>query len=210
MLVFGAGGFAKEVLEIIKQDYYFDNLIFYDDVNTNKKLFLNEYKVINNEKCLIDFFKNNDNSFCIGIGNPYNRSLIYEKFIDLGGSIVSIISSKSNIGTHDVSINKGCVILQGVNISNSVLIGKCVIIYYNSVITHDCQIGDFVEISPSVNVLGNVKIGDYTKLGANSTILPNINIGKGVIVGAGAVVTRNIPDYSVVVGVPARIIKKIR
>ena len=51
-------------------------------------------------------------------------------------------------------------------------------------------------------------IHDDVWIGANAVILPNCEIGKGVIVGAGAVVTSNIDSYSIVGGVPAKLIKK--
>ena len=54
-----------------------------------------------------------------------------------------------------------------------------------------------------------IHIGDDTWIGANAVILPNIQIGKCCIIGAGAVVTHDVPDFSVVAGVPARIIKTI-
>ena len=54
---------------------------------------------------------------------------------------------------------------------------------------------------------GKIKIEDDVWIGSNVIILPNINIGKGSIIGAGSVVTKNIPEYSVAVGVPARVIK---
>ena len=44
-------------------------------------------------------------------------------------------------------------------------------------------------------------------IGANSVIMPNITIGNGAIIGAGAVVTKDVPDYAIVAGVPAKIIK---
>jgi UDP-2-acetamido-3-amino-2,3-dideoxy-glucuronate N-acetyltransferase len=47
-------------------------------------------------------------------------------------------------------------------------------------------------------------------IGSNATVLPGVTIGKKVIVGAGAVVTENVPDYAIVVGVPARIVGDIR
>lgn len=52
-----------------------------------------------------------------------------------------------------------------------------------------------------------VVIRDFVWLGSNVTIVPGVVIGEGAIVGAGAVVTKNIPDYAVVGGNPARIIK---
>jgi acetyltransferase-like isoleucine patch superfamily enzyme len=54
-----------------------------------------------------------------------------------------------------------------------------------------------------------IEIGDDSWIGANAVIMPNVKIGKMCIIGAGAVVTKDVPDYSVVVGVPAKIIKKI-
>ena len=69
-------------------------------------------------------------------------------------------------------------------------------------------IGKFVKIAPYAVLLGNVKIADYCYIGANSTVKQNIKIGKGAIVGAGAVVTKNVKSFDVVVGKPAKSIKK--
>lgn len=55
----------------------------------------------------------------------------------------------------------------------------------------------------------NVKIGDYSFIGANATVMMGVNIGKHCIIGAGAVVSKDVPDYSVVAGVPAKIIGKV-
>lgn len=53
-----------------------------------------------------------------------------------------------------------------------------------------------------------IKIDDDTTIGANTVVLPGVTIGKHCFIGAGCVVTKNIPDYSVAVGNPARIIKQ--
>ncbi|RSL51458.1 hypothetical protein CEP54_011433 [Fusarium duplospermum] len=54
-----------------------------------------------------------------------------------------------------------------------------------------------------------ITIGNDCWLGANVTVLPGVTIGKGCTIDAGAVVSKNIPDYSVAVGVPAKVIKKV-
>lgn len=56
---------------------------------------------------------------------------------------------------------------------------------------------------------GKIVIGDNTNIGLNSIIMPGVTIGKNCIIGCGAVVTKNIPDNSVAVGVPARVIETI-
>jgi acetyltransferase-like isoleucine patch superfamily enzyme len=53
-----------------------------------------------------------------------------------------------------------------------------------------------------------VVIGDDSDIGVGSVILPGVTIGRGVQVGAGAVVTRDVPDYTVVAGVPARVLRE--
>ena len=57
--------------------------------------------------------------------------------------------------------------------------------------------------------VGNITIDDNCWIAANVTILNNVHIGKGSVIGAGAVVTKNIPENSIAVGIPAEVIKKI-
>lgn len=54
---------------------------------------------------------------------------------------------------------------------------------------------------------GKVIIKDGAHIGIGSRLMPGVTIGKGAVIGAGAVVTKDIPDYSVAVGTPARVIK---
>lgn len=89
------------------------------------------------------------------------------------------------------------------------------------------RIGENVGIAPCVKILtsrhreegiekpilhseiefGQVIIEDDADIGIGSIILPGVKIGKGVQIGAGAVVTKDIPDYSVAAGIPARVVK---
>ncbi len=205
MLVIGAKGFAKEVLEIFHQQDKIKNLAFYDDINLDNDDFLyNKYKILRNEQQVLEFFKKNGRQFTIAIGNPMARFKMHKKFANLEGEFVSSISSLAHIGSYDVHIGIGSNILANSIFSNSSRIGIGCIVYYNVVITHDCVVGDFVELSPGATLLGNTKIGDFSRIGSNATILPGVTIGKNVTVGAGAVVTKDLPDNCVAVGVPAK------
>jgi len=66
-------------------------------------------------------------------------------------------------------------------------------------------VGDFV--TKRIQRHSEVVIKNDVWIGANVVIMPNITIGNGAIVGAGAVVTKDVPDYAIVGGVPAKIIK---
>ena len=65
--------------------------------------------------------------------------------------------------------------------------------------THDINSENFAEIHKSV------EIGDYVWIGARATILPGVSIGKGAVVAAGALVTKDIKDFEIVAGVPAKV-----
>ena len=209
MLIIGAKGFAKEVLEICRQNQELKDLVFYDDINPELgKNMYDLFPILNSLEQAKHYFKNTDNRFTIGIGNPLLRKEMFEKITALGGDLVSVISSKAEIGSFKVNVGLGCTILPHAVIANDTMIGKGCIIYYNTLITHDCKVGGFVELSPGSTLLGGCEIGDYTQIGANATILPGIIIGNNVVVGAGAVVTKDIPDNCVAYGVPAKIIKK--
>jgi len=210
MLIVGAKGFAKEVLEVLCQNSYKKQIVLFDNINdeVNGQLY-DRYNILKSIDDAKNYFINSGDEYTIGIGDPKLRKRIYKQFNDIGGKLTSTISVNSDIGNYDTKIGVGCNILSGVRISNSVSVGKGCIIYYNSIITHDCVIGDFVEISPSVNILGRVEISNYTNIGSNSTILPGIKIGKNSVIGAGSVVTKDVPDNVMVVGVPAKIFKPL-
>lgn len=209
MLIVGAKGFAKEVLEVLHQNNELENLVFYDDITPNlPNLLYGTFPVLKSFEQAKEYFENKDQRFTIGIGNPILRSKMNEKFTGIGGVLHSTISIDASIGSYGVEIGAGTNILQGAIISNDVKIGKANIIYYNSVITHDVELGDFVEISPAVKLLGRCRVGDFTSIGSNATILPDIKIGKNVIIGAGSVVTKDVPNNCTVVGIPAKIIKQ--
>ncbi|MEE1084340.1 MAG: DapH/DapD/GlmU-related protein [Paludibacteraceae bacterium] len=56
---------------------------------------------------------------------------------------------------------------------------------------------------------GNIIIGDGTWIGARSTILSGVSVGKGCIIAAGSIVNKDVPDNTMVGGVPAKIIKRL-
>ena len=108
-------------------------------------------------------------------------------------------------------------LLCGCSIPPGVEIGEGTRLAHNGlvVVIHDkCVIGKNTVIQANVvlggkNGEGGPKIGDYCYIGAGAVILGEIDIGNDVIVGANAVVTHDVPAGSVVVGVPAKVVKKV-
>jgi sugar O-acyltransferase (sialic acid O-acetyltransferase NeuD family) len=211
MIVAGAKGLAKELLEIFLQNNALTDLCFFDNLTTGlpAKLF-NRFPVIRTfDEAQKIFNETGDRSFSLGLGNPVLRQRLCRQFQQIGGQLTSVISPKSEIGHFDTTIGAGCCILPGAVITNGVKIGPGCLINPNATISHDSTLGDFVEVSPGVNVTGNCQVGDYSFLGSNCVILPGVAIGRNVTVGAGAVVTKDVPDNCMVAGVPAVVKKRL-
>ncbi len=211
MIVAGAKGLAKELLEVFSQREALNDLFFFDNISDEVpgKLFGRFLIIRSLEEARKTFEDTGDPSFCLGLGNPLLRYQLCKQFLQIGGMLTSVISPRADIGQFDNDIGAGCCILPGAVITTSVTVGKGSLINPNATISHDSVLGDFVEVSPGVNVTGNCHVGDFSFLGSNSVLLPKVSIGKNVIVGAGAVVTKNVPDNCLVVGVPAAIRKRL-
>jgi sugar O-acyltransferase (sialic acid O-acetyltransferase NeuD family) len=209
MIIVGGKGFAKEVLEVLHKNDDINNLVFYDDINTDNTKLFDCFPVLQSLSEAKQYFDNIDNRYCIGLGNPILRFEMHQKFAAIGGIFTSVISRNTDIGSYDVTISAGCNVLSGVKLSNSVIIGMGCILYYNCIITHDVSIGDFVEISPGATLLGRCKVESFSRIGSGAIILPDVVIGRNVTIGAGAIVNKDIPDNCVAVGIPAKVTKQL-
>ncbi len=211
MIVVGAKGLAKEVLEIFFQHNSLGSLYFFDNLSPDlpEKLFDRFPVLISIEQVIRVFKETGDPSFTLGLGSPVNRFKLTQVFEEAGGVLTSSVSKNAIIGNFESSIGRGSTILDGVVITNGVSIGKGCLINPHCSISHDARIGDFVEMAPGVRVTGSCDIGNFCVLGTNAVILPKIKVGQNVVVGAGAVVTKDVHDNCMVVGVPAVLKKEL-
>jgi sugar O-acyltransferase (sialic acid O-acetyltransferase NeuD family) len=102
----------------------------------------------------------------------------------------------------------GTVILQNVTIASNVKIGNHVIVLPNSVVSHDDIVDDYTCVAGGVCISGNVEIGQSCYLGTNSAIVSDVKIGSYCLIGMGSVVLTDVPDNAVMVGNPARFLRK--
>jgi sugar O-acyltransferase (sialic acid O-acetyltransferase NeuD family) len=195
MLIYGAGGHAKVILDYLQSLKIEVKGVFDDDIN---KKFLYQYPI---QAYQADFLL--DTLIIIAIGDNYLRKQIAQKIKHPAGQLIhpSAVVSKMS------QLDEGTVVFARATIQTEAKIGKNVILNTACVLEHECQVADYGHIAPQAVICGNVKIGEGTLIGANATVLPNITIGKWCKIGAGAVVTQDIPDFVTAIGIPAKIIK---
>jgi sugar O-acyltransferase (sialic acid O-acetyltransferase NeuD family) len=155
-------------------------------------------------KCLLD--KNNISIINNVHSSPKSRYIVAKKIADLGLKNESLIHD-------DVDLTM-CKVGDGVFIHSSyfganVVVGNHVSIKIGSIINHDNFIGDYAFIGPGVTLCGHVSVGSAAYIGAGAVIKEHLKIGEGAVVGAGAVVLKNVEPWTVVVGNPAKEIKKL-
>jgi len=143
--------------------------------------------------------------FCIGVGAPRGRFRLelHEKLKNLNLPPVTAVHP-SVIIADDAIIGEGSQIMAGSIIGPTANLGTSCIINAKVSVDHDNIIGAGAEISPGATLCGVVTVGENTWIGAGATVLPGIKIGSDAIVGAGSLVTREVPDNTTVIGIPAK------
>ena len=194
MILFGASGHAKVIIDILEGNGVQVEKIYDDNPRTDNifGISVEHSGQIGENKAAI-----------ISVGNNTNRKKISEKYkfqYQIAVHKTATISAHSKIG-------EGTVVMANVAVNPSVEIGKHCIINTGAVLEHDCKISDFAHISPNAALAGNVEVGEGTHVGIGASVIQGIKIGKWATIGAGAVVIKDVPDFAVVVGIPARIIK---
>lgn len=193
--ILGAGGHAKVVIELAEMLKYDIKSIF-DQDKSKKNIF--HYSVEHDSEKISE----NRNVF-LALGNNQNRKIGSEKYETADFNLIH----PSGIISKSVKMGYGNALMAGVIINSSVQIGDHCIINTGSCIDHDCRIDNFVHISPKAALAGNVKVKEGAQIGIGACIKQNITVGKWAVVGAGAVVINDVPDFAVVVGNPAKILR---
>jgi sugar O-acyltransferase (sialic acid O-acetyltransferase NeuD family) len=192
--LYGAGGHAKVIIDMLKSNQITVSEIFDDNAG-------------------ITSFKGIPVSH-MDIHSPLILSIgcnaVRKKIVNQCENIVfhpAVIDS-SAIVAESVQIEEGTVLMQGTIIQSSAKIGKHCIINTRASVDHDCVIEDYVHIAPGATLCGNVQVGEGTLIGAGTTIMPGVKIGKWSVIGAGSVVVRDIPDNVIAFGTPCKITKQ--
>ena len=207
LLIYGAGGLAKEVYDLAKRNYpdKWNNILFVDDyAEEGVKSFGKTVKF----STILAELKNGQKQYegIVAVGEPRDRELLTQRFADAGISITNIIDRTARISP-TVKLGTGVIICEFVSIHAFSDIGSGVLIQPGAIIGHDTIIGDYSVMGTYSAPGGECVFGKNSYVGMNATIKEKLMIGDNAIIGMGAAVFRDVDKDTVVVGNPARVTK---
>jgi UDP-perosamine 4-acetyltransferase len=142
------------------------------------------------------------------VGDNWIRSRIARTLREHDVEIVSAIHPTVMIESPE-RIGEGVILEMGAAIHAGGVIGDGVFMGTSAIVAHHSTVGEYATLSGGVSFGGRVSIGSYTLVGVGASIHPHISVGSNVIVGVGAAVVKDVPDNTVVVGVPAKFLREL-
>jgi sugar O-acyltransferase (sialic acid O-acetyltransferase NeuD family) len=193
MILYGAGGHAKVVIDIL------------DSIGIEPEFIVDHYPKTDSFMGY-PVVKDTDRfqSAIIAIGsNEIRKKVVSELDVDEYPNAIH----KSAVVSNRASVGPGSVVMQGAIVQSCAEIGKHCIVNTGATVDHDCRLWDFVHIAPNATLCGNVEVGEGSWIGAGSVVKQGVKIGAWSIIGAGSVVLDDMPDNVVAVGNKCKIIK---
>lgn len=200
LLIWGAGGHGKVVLDIARGMGRFDNIAFLDDDAERAGFTFCDCPLIGRPEELQSFA---GSAFIVAIGDNRTRARCFRNALE-NGLVATALVHPSAVISPSASVGRGTVVMPGVIINAGAVIGENCIINSGAIVEHDCRIDAHVHISPRAVLGGGVSIGPLAHIGIGAVVLPGASVGRESIVGAGAVVLKEVPSHFTVAGVPAR------
>jgi sugar O-acyltransferase (sialic acid O-acetyltransferase NeuD family) len=202
LLLWGAGGHAKVVLDCARAMCIFQDIAFIDDAPIDEFC---SHPVLGTRALLAGAARQGYAKILVSIGDNRVRAGCFALALEHGFVGATIIHPSAMVSPR-AGIAEGTVIMPGAIVNAGVQIGRNCIVNTGAIVEHDCVVGDHVHISPRVALGGGVRIGALAHLGLGAIALPGVTIGGGSIVGAGSVVLRTVDPATTVAGVPARLL----
>jgi sugar O-acyltransferase (sialic acid O-acetyltransferase NeuD family) len=200
MILIGAGGHAHACIDVIEQhgQYQIAGLVGMQEEMHAEHL---GYAVIATDAELPELAKAYQYAaITVGqIDSPDRRIRLYQKAIQLGFNLPSIIAPTAHVSGH-ATVAAGSIVMHGAIINAGAKVGKNCIINTRALVEHDASVEDHCHISTGAILNGSVSIGAGSFVGSGCVIKDGITLGKGCVIGIGLCVRHNQADHTQFVG----------
>jgi sugar O-acyltransferase (sialic acid O-acetyltransferase NeuD family) len=203
LILIGGGGHCKSVIDVAESAGY--NILGILDLSENVGKQIFDYSVIGTDEDISNYVGKAEFVITVGfIRNPAIRIALYDKIIESGGKLATIVASTAYVSKY-ATLGKGTVIMHNAFVNAGAQIGDNCIINTLTNIEHDVRIGQHCHISTGAMVNGDCTIGEKVFIGSQAVLSNSITVGEEIIVSAGAFVYENISVKGLYYGNPARL-----
>lgn len=207
LVIWGTGGHARVVADIVRAGRGHDIVGFLDDVHPDRQgQRFCDAPVLGGREQLDRLLADGVRHVILGFGDGGARRRLGQSLVELGFELARAVHPRATVAP-DVKLGAGTVIVAGAVVNPNTTIGENVVVNTCASVDHDCVLGDAVHIAPGARLAGGVHIESETWIGLGALVLEGRKIGPRTMVGAGAVVTRDLPADVVAYGAPAKVIR---
>jgi UDP-perosamine 4-acetyltransferase len=204
VVVLGAGGHAKVVLDILSETADWDVLGCLSPPGHAGAIL--GYPVLGGDDLLAELHQAGVRHAFVAVGDNRLRRDLCRRVQELGFELINAISARASLSRW-AELGKGVAIMAGAAVNAQAILGDGVIVNTGATVDHDVFVGPYAHIGPGSHLAGSVHVEEGAFLGIGSSVIPGVRIGAWSLVGAGAAVIEDIPPFATAVGVPARVIK---
>ena len=205
ILVFGCGGHARHVTDIIKKQGLYKIKGYVDQISVSKS-FLG--CSVYSEREIFDGVVSFSNA-AVAIGDNFVRQRVSVKIINnFPNAKFPPLIDPTSIIADSVVFGQGTVFMAG-GIGNTFSqVGDFCVLNTGSILGHDCIMRNASSLGPSATIGGTTRIGSLSHIGLGASVVNDIDIGKNVVLGAGGTAVSCLDDNALYLGVPAKLAKR--
>lgn len=205
LIIIGAGGNSRVIVDMIAQDSRYRAVGLLDDDPVLMGREMMGLPVLGPRAKLCELARRGVRHAVVGIVGATSTSLrrkVCQETRAAGFEIPSIIHPAAIIAD-SVSLGMGVLIMAGAIVNPCSVVENDVLINTGSIVEHDCVIEEGAFLGPGVKLAGNTRVGRHAFVGIGALSIPGVRIGEESLVAAGAVLTKNVPARHFARGVPA-------
>ncbi|MBX4258431.1 acetyltransferase [Clostridium estertheticum] len=209
VVIFGIGGFSKEVKILIDDINKYSNIPIFDlkgfvsHIEGTIGNIIEGLPIVTCNENFVEYASKFDKlGVVIALGSPHHKEQIERDIFSKCVNLVypNLIHPSANITSSESNdFGVGSIICAGVTVTTNIKFGKFIIVNINTTVGHDVTVGDYCTINPLCAISGNVSIRKGSLIGAGASIREKLSIGENCTVGLGAIVVKDVIDNDIII-----------